>query len=233
MGKIINIGGNIFGEKKLSTKVKNGYLSYLQGDKNSYIFVAGWSGYRNNASDVAGTIPANTPKIEVGLMGIPSMAGVNMILGTIEDVNKYMLPCIYTINNGFKICSQGKGASFVDGIPINENDRGDDVLHSIVLGSVKSYIDGVEVVDNSDMSNQYRLSAYERTGLCIFGGLYSNIFTLSSARIQYVKFYNGDTLVRHLRAYAKDGVACMKDEVSGNYYYNQGVGQFRMGEIIS
>lgn len=231
MGTMVSINGNNFAISKLSTDIENGYLSYLQGDGNSYIFVDGWSGYRANANDTVGTIPSNVPKIEVGIVGTPSMSGGgNLILGTIEDVNKNNQPCIYTINNDWKIHTQGKGASFIDGKSIS--DRSDDTLHKIVYGSVKSYIDDVEVADNSNMSNQYRLSAFDRTGLAIFGGLYSNVFKMSSARIQYVKFYNGETLVRDLRAYIKNGVPCMKDEVTNTFFYNQGQGKFRIGEIL-
>ncbi len=232
MRTMVSINGSNFATSKLSANAENGYLSYLQGDGNSYIFVDGWSGYRANANDIAGTIPSDAPRIEVGIVGIPSTVGENVIIGTIEDVNKNMMPCIYTINNDFKIRSQGKGASSVNGVQIADADRGDDILHSVIFGSVKSYIDGVEVVDNSNMANQYRLSAYERTGLAIFGGLYSDVFTMSPARIQYVKFYNGETLVRDLRAYLKDSTPCMKDEVSNTFFYNQGQGAFRVGEIL-
>lgn len=230
MGKLLNVGGNSFKQNKINVGFQNGYLNYLQGDKNSYIFVEGWNGYRANAGDVAGTIPSDAPKIEVGLLGCPSVVGESMIFGAPDDEFRNLAPCMYTVNNLFKIFTQGKGASFIGGKDIVNHD--DDVLHTITYGSVKSYIDGVEVVDNSDMSNQYRLGAYNHAGILIFGGYYNGGVKLSSARIQFVKMYNGDTLVHDLRAYLKDGVPCMKDEVGGEYYYNQGVGTFQLGELI-
>lgn len=231
MGKIINIGGNIFSEKKLNAKAKNGYLSYLQGDKNSYILVNGWCGYRANSGDVAGTIPTDAPKIEIGIVGVPTMAGVNILVGMPNDGNTQIRPLVYTISTDKKIHAQGKGAQFENGVEVL--DENNNMLHTVIYGSDISYIDGNIVADNSNMDNQYRLSAYNGRDLCIFGGLYTDGFVLSSARIQFVKLYNGEELAHDLRAYIKDGVPCMKDLVNGDYYYNQGIGNFRIGEIIT
>jgi hypothetical protein len=232
MGKIININGNAFQYKKIKPAVKDGYLTYLQGDLNSYIFVSGWNGYRTTSGDVAGTIPANAPRIEVGLMGTPSMAGPVVILGMPDNSSGVTgFPVIYTMGNAYKIYTQGKGASDVNGVSIF--DTSDNHLNVVVYGSYQSFIDGNMVVDNSNMANQYRLSAYPYDGTCIFAGKYGGSFRMSSPRIQYVKMYNGDTLVHDLRAYVKDGIPCMKDEVDGTYYYNQGTGTFLMGELLN
>lgn len=230
MGKFINIGSNIFNEKKISAGQRNGYLTYLQGDRNSYILVDGWCGYRANAGDVAGTIPLDIPKIEVGIVGVPTMAGVNMIVGMPNDGNTQMRPLIYTIGPDMKVRAQGKGAQFENGVTIT--DANNNMLHTVIYGGDVSYIDNQIASDNSNMANQYRLSAYNGRDLCIFGGLYNDEFILSSARIQFVKLYNGETLVHDFRAYIKDGVPCMLDEVDSTYHYNEGEGKFRYGDII-
>ena len=232
MGKRININGNAFQYKKIKTAVKDGYLTYLQGDLNSYIFVSGWNGYRTTSGDVAGTIPENAPRIEVGLMGVPTMAGENIIFGMPENATSQTTaqPILYTVSRSGKFLALGKGASFPNGATISDTDI--NKLNVIVFGSDKSYINGDLVSDNSNMANQYRLSAYQYDGTCIFGGRYASNFKLSSVRVQYVKMYSGETLVHDLRAYVKDGVPCMKDEVDGTYYYNQGTGTFLMGELM-
>ena len=232
MGRIIYTDGDVFNSYKLNNINKTGYLTYIQGDLHSYLFIDGWSGYRNVYGDVAGTIPSNAPKIEIGLMGIPTTANQNVIFGHTMDEHNTMIPCIYTLGNNKRLYSQGRGAQFNNGAIADTSYQ----LHVLIYGVDKSYLDGEVISDNMDMSNYYTLSNYDRDGITLFGGVYGYSanahFIMGNARVQYVKLYTGDTLVHDLRAYLKNGIPCMKDEVTGEYYYNQGDGEFGFGEVI-
>lgn len=54
--------------------------------------------------------------------------------------------------------------------------------------------------------------------------------TPKKARLYSAKFYNGDTLVLDLVPKVENGVAGMYDNISGNFFSNQGSGSFTYGE---
>lgn len=216
--------GIVFNEQNLSDKnfgksdfIKYGYLDYIQGDGNSYI-ETNFTGYREVWQDTPGVIPENLPKIEVDFIGVK-----------IED-NIYADSYIFGIKDKLDpvgrfyrntILASGRGAIF-------KNDGYDEgVEYNLIYGAVQSYVNGNLVSDNSNGERQYRLNAYE-TPICLFAGFYTDYgFGCSKQKIKRFKAYTGDKLILDLRPYRKsDGTVCMIDDLTKEFYYNQGTGNF-------
>ena len=67
-----------------------------------------------------------------------------------------------------------------------------------------------------------------RSGALYIGA--SNSTYASYSRIYATKVYKDDVLVRDfIPVLDKDNIACMYDKVSGEYFYNQGSGEFIAG----
>lgn len=215
MGVLIKLNENLFEDKNLgSISLNNRFLEYIQGDGASYIDT-GFTGYRANWQDVAGTIPNDVPSIEIGF--IPNKDSTqNILLGTLLQPQ----PIVYS-NTEKKIYSAGKGAIFSD-LSLNDDEN------ILVYGAVTSSLNGTTIKDNSDMANQYRLNAYENN-ITLFAGNYNNAGVLyGTNKITYFKAYQGETLVLHLRPFIdSNGVVCMKDVLTDTLYYNQGTGNFK------
>ena len=56
---------------------------------------------------------------------------------------------------------------------------------------------------------------------------------MSDTRVYFIKIYQGDILIKHLRPFiSEDGTACFLDILNGTLYYNQGEGAFGAGGKI-
>ena len=194
-----------------------GEISYIQSDGNVYIDT-GFSGYRDNRNDVAGNIPEDAPKIEITIE--TGSDAQNKCVFSTENSHCFMLSKV-DIN---RIQTGARGAAF-SGVY-------DGTKKKIIFGSIKSYIDDSLVKDNSDMSNQYRINAYDKNILLFYkSDIPSNYLTTelvnTNIKIYNFKAYLGDKLVKNLVPYRKtDGTVCMLDKVSGNYHYGVGSGVF-------
>lgn len=194
-----------------------GEISYIQSDGNVYIDT-GFTGYRDNRNDVAGSIPEDAPRIEI----------------TIETGSDAKNKCVFSTkhSNCFLL-------SKVDVNRIQTGQRGaafssvyDGIKKKIIFGSIKSYIDDSLVKDNSDMSNQYRINAYDESLLLFYKSdipqaYLSSELVNTNIKIYNFKAYSGDKLVKDLVPYRKtDGTVCMLDKISRNYHYGIGSGVF-------
>ena len=56
-----------------------------------------------------------------------------------------------------------------------------------------------------------------------------NSVTYCSAKLYRFRIYEGDTLVHEYLPWQENGVACLKDTVTGNFLYNAGTGDFVYG----
>lgn len=224
MGIFTKLDDVLFNDKNFGKIVTvDGYVEYLEGDGASYIDTL-WSGYRKNSSDIAGEIPSDVPKFEIkynnnGDTGIP-------LVGTLLSER----PCLSMFTN--KIQYIGKGAKFSNVSAANAEE------HTAEIGSVYSYIDDVQIADNSDMSNQYRINAYPDRTILLLGGYYttsegSSFRMAQHTKIYYFKAYEGDNLILDLRPYRKNGIGCMRDELTGTIYGNKGTGVFGMGNLLN
>lgn len=224
MGIIMKLDTEVFSDKKFGNTFtySDSYIEYLQGDGDSYIDT-GFTGYRVKDYDVEGTIPSDVPKIELTFS--TDYKEKQPLFGL---ANETALSCeIY--NDVINIVGKGARGVF----------DGNDLTIKKVLeyGSVYSYIDGVQVADNSGMSNQYRLNAFAMP-IILFGGFVyvSGVkqLSLGTMKIYEFKAYLGDTLTLHLKPYVDEyGVVCMKDVLTETLYYNKGNGTFIGGNIIN
>ena len=222
MGIIISLDTTTFADENFGKiSYKNCFLEYIQGDGASYINT-GFSGYRIVYNDVVGSVPGDAPSIEITFATDTKTEQVLFGL-----INSAAPSCrIYETGGNGHINVSGKGAT------------GDYIVEDLTVrkvfkyGAVYSYIDGVQVADNSDMTNQYRLNAYDES-ILLFGGLMGNTLSYNNAKIYEFKAYVGETIVLHLMPYAdENGIVCMKDILKDRLYYNQGTGSFIGGEKI-
>lgn len=224
MGIFTKLDDVLFNDKNFGKIVtEDGYVEYLEGDGASYIDTL-WSGYRANYSDIAGEIPSNAPKFEIkynnnGDTFIP-------LVGTLSEAQ----PCITMTTNKIQYIGKGANFEFVSAVDAEE--------HTVEIGSVYSYIDDVQIADNSDMSNQYRINPYPDMTILLFGGYYitaedSSFRMTQHTKIYYFKAYEGDNLILDLRPYRKNGIGCMRDELTGTIYENKGTGVFGMGNLLN
>lgn len=202
----------------MAERTTYGEISYIQSDGNVYIDT-GFTGYRDNRNDVSGNIPEDAPRIEI----------------TIETGSDAQNKCIFSTEN-----SQCFMLSKVDVNRIQTGARGatfssvyDGTKKKIIFGSIKSYIDDSLVKDNSDMSNQYRINAYNKNILLFYKsdnfmpGYLTTELVNTNIKIYNFKAYSGDKLVKELVPYRKiDGTVCMLDKISGKYHYGIGNGTF-------
>ncbi len=221
MGIGIKLDTANFKDKNFGTGnvIKYGYLDYIQGDRNSYIDT-GFSGFRNSYADVAGTFPTDAPKVEVDVTLVRVTNRQDSIIFA-PKTNSIPISQ-FVASNAINISGKGATGKFTEYV--------DGQRCKIVYGSVKTYINDVMVADNTNMSNQYRLNN-QNDSICLLGGMINldgtQTFSYGVQKIHGFKAYKGETLVLDLRPYRKyDGIVCMKDEVSGEYFYNQGAGSF-------
>ena len=226
MGIVIRLDTEVFDDKNFGNiKFVDSYLEYLQGDGNSYINT-GFSGYRAVWQDVAGTIPDEIPSIEITFA--TDVQTEEVLFGLIN--NPYPTCRIYTNiyqgNYEGVINVSGKGAVGAFSVESLATKK------VFKYGSVYSYVDGVQVGDNSNMANQYRLNAYEESFI-LFGSKNGDSMSYSNAKIYEFKAFIGEEMVLHLKPYAdENGIVCMKDVLTGTLYYNQGTGTFTGGKKI-
>lgn len=223
MGIAINLQTDVFSNRNLGKTIvkKDRFVSYIKGDGASYIDTQ-FTGYRVNAGDTAGVIPANLPRLVVEFEQD----------GTSETVQG---STIYSNNNNGgvfafvsasnKLNMYGKGAKVT-----NYNLQSG--KHTLDYGSVKTYLDGNLIADNSDMANQYRINNYN-TNLLLFKNIINNVVGYSTViKVYSYKYYEGETLKLHLKPYAKkSGEIGMFDVVSNNFFENKGTGTFVYEEL--
>lgn len=194
-----------------------GEISYIQSDGNVYIDT-GFTGFRDNSNDVAGSIPEDAPRIEITIE--TGSDAKNKCVFSSKHANCFMLSKV-DVN---RIQTGQRGATF--------SSPYDGAKKKIIFGSIKSYIDDSLVKDNSDMSNQYRINAYNENILLFYkSDIPQNYLTAelvnTNIKIYNFKAYSGDKLVKDLVPYRKtDGTVCMLDKISGNYHYGIGSGVF-------
>lgn len=227
MGEIILLNDSLFNDKNFGKiDIDDVYVKYLEGDGNSYIETK-FVGYRNNSSDISGMIPSDIPKIEVKFSLSDNASSLyNIIFGN----GTGNTPTPLFITQGTNIRYMGRGAIFSD-IPIKKETE-----YVVEIGSVYSYLNREQISDNTDMSNQYRINSMPNHFICLFAGQYTTSsgtnFTISKGvRIYYFKAFEGDKLVSDLRPYKKDGIGCMRDEITGEFFENKGTGSFITGSI--
>lgn len=210
MGIAIRIDGANFSDKNLGTvtieePAIDSYREYVEFNGDAYVDT-GFTGYRKNLSDVAQTIPEDVPKIIVKA-NILQKGADGLLFGIVDSLT---LLCYKKGETSISLW--GKGA-------IGDFDLSNSTF-TLEYGSVKTFLDAQLVKDNTDMSNQYRLNAYERN--IILGAGYANIGSASlkygKVRIYEFKAYIGNTLVKDFRPFRKaDGTVCFKNEVGGSF----------------
>lgn len=201
----------------MAERIIYGEISYIQSDGNVYIDT-GFSGYRDVRNDVAGNIPEDAPRIEITIA--TGSDAQNKCVFSAEHPNCFMLSKV-DVN---RIQTASRGANF--------SNVYDGTRKKIIYGSIKSYVDDSLVKDNSDMSNQYRINAYNENILLFYKSDIPQSYLTSelvntNIKIYNFKAYSGDKLVKDLVPYRKtDGTVCMLDKISGNYHYGIGSGVF-------
>lgn len=201
----------------MAERIIYGEISYIQSDGNVYIDT-GFSGYRDIRNDVAGNIPEDVPRIEITIE--TGSDAQNKCVFSSEHSNCLMLSKV-DVN---RIQTGKKGAAF--------SSVYDGTKKKIIFGSVKSYVDDSLVKDNSDMSNQYRINAYDENVLLFYKSDIPQSYLTTelvntNIKIYNFKAYSGDKLVKNLVPYREtDGTVCMLDKISGNYHYGIGSGVF-------
>lgn len=222
-GISIQIKGTAFADKNVGTQTPcaDRYLSWIKGDGASYI-ATGVTGYRTNGSDVAGTIPSDAPRLEVTFAIDGEISGNSGVMLSSTSGNTRAV-----VTGSNKLNMYGKGA-LATNVQLVEGTQ-----YKLTYGSVKSYLDSSEIADNTSMSNQYRLNAYSTQAIDLFKATISrSTYYSSNLKIYEFKYYEGETLVRHLKPYAKKtGKIGMYDVVSATFYANQGTGNFAFAEL--
>lgn len=228
-GIAIKLGTANFEDKNFGTATieevpRDKYLQYIEGDGQAYIVTKKEHNcYRLNISDISGQIPEDAPRIEIEI-SMPYISGdlkTKTVLGTNGNHNVK----IYTSTNKY-ISYSGNGAT------ANNINVSKDLTQKskLTFGSVKSYFDDIEIADNTNMSRGYRINPYPDDIIQLF---YSNISSqdyYAKIRIYSYKVYHGDTLVLDLKPFKKaNGTVCMKDDLTNEYYYNAGSGNFIAG----
>lgn len=67
----------------------------------------------------------------------------------------------------------------------------------------------------------------------MFAGVYAGTYYYSSGKIYYCQIYDNGVLVRDMiPVLDSDGIPCMYDMVSGEFFYNAGTGDFVAGSVI-
>lgn len=98
--------------------------------------------------------------------------------------------------------------------------------HIIKIKDKNIYVDGTLC----GISSGY-INGTANTPLYLFANRDSSV--KYSFKMYYFKNYDGDTLIRDLiPVIDNNGVACMYDKVSGEFFYNKGTGEFITGEEI-
>lgn len=103
--------------------------------------------------------------------------------------------------------------------------------HTIKMTPTQLFIDGEEIQEpnwgDTVPSSDYKMR--------LFGYLswQKSYITITKSMVYYFKTYKGEELIQDLRPCLDiEGIPCMYDTVSKQYYYNQGTGQFSYGDII-
>lgn len=215
MGIAIRIDGTNFSDKNLGTvtieePAVDSYREYVEFNGDAYIDT-GFTGYRNTSSDVAETIPTDAPKIFIKV-NILETEENGVLFGSLTRTQ----PLCYK-NYANRLVLQGKGA-------IGSFELSNEIF-TLEYGSIKTNVDSELVKDNTDMSNQYRLNAYNEN--IIIGAGYANIngagLKYGKVRIYEFKAYNGDTLIKDLRPFRKaDGTVCFRNETDGSFILPDG-----------
>lgn len=210
MGIAIRIDGTNFSDKNLGTvtieePAVDSYREYVEFNGDAYVDT-GFTGYRSTSSDVAETIPEDAPKIFIKA-NILATEDNGALFGSLTRTQ----PLCYK-NYANTLVLQGKGA--VGSFELSNE------IFTLEYGSIRTYINSELVKDNTDMSNQYRLNAYNEN--IIIGACYANIngegLKYGKVRIYEFKAYQGETLVKDLRPFRKaDGTVCFKNEINDSF----------------
>lgn len=219
MALVLSTNDADYSTRNLGTAERSiyGEISYIQSDGNVYIDT-GFTGYRNRSNDVAGSIPEDAPRIEITIE--TGSDAKNKCVFSTKHSNCFMLSKV----DANRIQTGQKGATF--------SSVYNGTKKKIIFGSIKSYVDDSLVKDNSDMSNQYLINAYDENILLFYKSdipqaYLSSELVNTNIKIYNFKAYSGDKLVKDLVPYRKtDGTVCMLDKISGNYHYGIGSGAF-------
>lgn len=219
MALVLSTNDADYSTRNLGTAERSiyGEISYIQSDGNVYIDT-GFTGYRDNRNDVTGKIPEDAPRIEITIE--TGSDAKNKCVFSAKHSNCFMLSKV-DVN---RIQTGQRGATF--------SSLYDGTKKKIIFGSIKSYVGDSLVKDNSDMSSQYRINAYDENILLFYKSdipqaYLSSELVNTNIKIYNFKAYSGDKLVKNLVPYRKtDGTVCMLDKISGNYHYGIGSGSF-------
>lgn len=219
----VNFEDKNFGVATIEEPARDMYLQYIEGDGQAYIETKKEHNcYRSQTSDIAGNIPTDAPKIEIecSLPYVSSDFSTKGILGT---NGHHSVAMYYAADTTLSL--NGGGAK------VNMKVAGDFTKKTkITYGSIKSYINDTELIDNTNMANPYRLNAWPDDSIRLFYIYILNQDFYTRARIYSYRVYHGDTLVLDLKPFKKaDGTVCMKDDLTNEYYYNSGSGSFIAG----
>ena len=98
----------------------------------------------------------------------------------------------------------------------------------VVSNKANVWVDGVQKFNNKSFSGTYISGTTQAIFADNFGG--GNIQEYTSSKIYSLKMWQGIELVRDfILVLDAEGVACMYDKVSGEFFYNQGEGSFIAG----
>ena len=183
------------------------YIDYIESDGASYIDLPG------------DTITYNDNfKIEVQCNRIP----LCHVVGTSSNYGQTLTQLLYEGSTNFlqahmygaRVCYTAY-TNLVSGTGVE----------TFTLSPTSVYVNGTMLVSIETASANYPTDNDFR----IFGrgGSWDTQISKAGLRIYYVKLWNGDTLLYHLKpCLDEEGIPCMYDEVSGEYFYNQGTGTF-------
>lgn len=211
MGIAIRIDGANFSDKNLGTVTieelaVDSYREYVEFNGDAYVDT-GFTGYRNITSDIAVTKPTDAPKILIKA-NILAKETNGALFGSLT---RSRILCYKNYANTLVL--QGKGA--VGSFELSNE------IFTLEYGSIKTYINSELVKDNTDMSNQYRLNAYDEN--IILGACYANLggnesLKYGKVRIYEFKAYQGEDLVKDLRPFRRaDGTVCFRNEIDGSF----------------
>lgn len=212
-----------FGVATIEKIVRDKYLQYIEGDGQAYIETKKEHNcYRLQTSDIAGNIPTDAPKIEIecSLPYMDNNFSTKSILGTNGHHNVAMYAAL---DKTLSFAGNGAKVNIKVDVDLTKKTK-------LVYGSIKSYVNDIELVDNTNMTNPYRINAFPDDVIRLFYIYILKQDFYTRVRIYSYRVYRGDTLVLDLKPFKKaDGTVCMKDDLTNEYYYNVGSGNFIAG----
>jgi hypothetical protein len=199
------------------------YTAYIESDSNSWIDT-GYKVKDNNKFEIVADVKSTNSQYAV-------ICGVR---ANDQDTNTNGF-FAFTKYNGNSKCSITFGSALTDITPnyVNMADYFYDHKSMYTIKKNTAIIDnGDEKIANVILNQQY--SVTENYSLYIFslnqsGSEYGSV-TRCLAKIYAFRIYEGENLVMDLVPFVDGGVPCLKDNISGDLFYNAGTGTLTYGE---